>query len=190
MACWAVACWAAGSVGLRGCGLRPAGLLGSAGRRAAGLSGQMTFCRRKVRLRVICPAEGRFGGEKSCASSNPAKVGFRRRKVVRQLKSGQSRVSAARCVLIRISYGSPGLSRTDAIPRGLWYGKDPFPVPNGQGGRLRSLGSLGSLGSLRRLRRLRGTATTPCASGPAGCRAAGRCGGACVASQPFSGKCR
>ena len=50
-------------------------------------------------------------------------------KVVCRPKSSQSWVSAARYVLIRISYGSPGLSRTDAIPRGLWFGKDPFPVP-------------------------------------------------------------
>ena len=37
-------------------------------------------------------------------------------KIACQLKSGQSWVSAARYVLIRISYGSPGLSRTDVLP--------------------------------------------------------------------------
>ena len=83
-------------------------------------------------------------------------------KIACQLKSVQSRVSAAKYMLIRNLYGSPGLSRTDALPRGLWFGKEPPPVPNGQGRRLRSL---------RRLRYMRGTARAPCASGPAGCRA-------------------
>ena len=102
-----------------------------------GLSGQMTFCRSSFKGDL----SGRrpFRWRKSSVSSHPA-----------------------RYMLIRNSYGSPGLSRTEAPPKGLWYGKDQFPVPNGQGRRLRCL---------RRLRYMRGTATAPCASGPAGCRA-------------------
>ena len=39
-------------------------------------SGQMTFCRRKVRLRVICPAEGRFSGENRLPAQILPEPGF------------------------------------------------------------------------------------------------------------------
>ena len=39
-------------------------------------SGQMTFCRRKVRLRVICPAEDRFGGENRLPAQIRPEPGF------------------------------------------------------------------------------------------------------------------
>ena len=39
-------------------------------------SGQMTFCRRKVRLRVICPAEGRFSGENRLSAQIRPEPGF------------------------------------------------------------------------------------------------------------------
>ena len=112
-----------------------------------------------VRPNDVLPEKSSFEGDLS------GRRPFRWRKVICQLKSGKSWVSAARYVLIRVSYGSPGLSRTEYLPKGLWYDKDPFPVPNGQGRNLRRLRSL------RRLRYMRGTATAPCASGPAGYRA-------------------
>ena len=43
---------------------------------AIDFSGQMTFCRRKVRLRVICPAEGRFSGENRLPAQIRPEPGF------------------------------------------------------------------------------------------------------------------
>ena len=43
---------------------------------AIDFSGQMTFCRRKVRLRVICPAEGRFSGENRLPAQIRPESGF------------------------------------------------------------------------------------------------------------------
>ena len=143
----------------------------------------------KVRLRVICPAEGRFGGENRLSAQIRPEPGF----------DGENRLSAQ----IRPKLGFGGQMRTNkdfvrqprpfpnrcdserplvrqrADSRTKWAGQESEETEETEESEAFAVYAGNCHSSLRQR-----------ASGMLARWPTGRCGGACVASQPFSGKCR
>ena len=76
-------------------------------------SGQMTFCRRKVRLRVICPAEGRFSGENRLPAQIRPEPGFGGQIHANREFVRQTRPSPYRLVSAMDWFGKARVSRTE-----------------------------------------------------------------------------